>query len=315
MALERERLLRDVLKRPGQPATQPAAGGHRRPQAGPVAEGGRAAGEAAPGRGGLSRRAAASPRSRFTYNTADVWKALAQYLQQRWKETLGINVRLDNMEWKVFLKWKLRAGLDASAATCSAAAGSRTTRTRTTGTTCSGTRPRTRRSSTAAGSNAEYDALVPPRARRAGPGRAHGALRAGRGDPGPRLHPHPRLLRALRGAGEALRPELRSDPRDWGTRRSPRWRWRRSKMGRYLLRRVLLLIPIWLAVYTLTFGLMQLTPGGPWDREKPVPARYARRWTASTDSTSRSGSSTSTTSSAWSRASTSARRTAPARAP
>jgi oligopeptide transport system permease protein len=33
----------------------------------------------------------------------------------------------------------------------------------------------------------------------------------------------------------------------------------------------LLLIPTWLAVYTLTFGLMQLTPGGPWDREKPVP--------------------------------------------
>jgi ABC-type dipeptide/oligopeptide/nickel transport system permease component len=34
---------------------------------------------------------------------------------------------------------------------------------------------------------------------------------------------------------------------------------------------VLLLVPIWLAVYTLTFGLMQVTPGGPWDREKPVP--------------------------------------------
>ena len=42
-------------------------------------------------------------------------------------------------------------------------------------------------------------------------------------------------------------------------------------MGRYLLRRVLLLIPVWLAVYTLTFALMQATPGGPWDREKPVP--------------------------------------------
>jgi len=42
-------------------------------------------------------------------------------------------------------------------------------------------------------------------------------------------------------------------------------------VNRYLLRRVLLLIPLWLAVYTLTFGLMQLTPGGPWDREKPVP--------------------------------------------
>jgi ABC-type dipeptide/oligopeptide/nickel transport system permease component len=38
-----------------------------------------------------------------------------------------------------------------------------------------------------------------------------------------------------------------------------------------VLRRVLLLVPIWLAVYTLTFGLMQVTPGGPWDREKPVP--------------------------------------------
>src|SRR5579875_3350163 len=42
-------------------------------------------------------------------------------------------------------------------------------------------------------------------------------------------------------------------------------------MTGYLLRRVLLLIPIWLAVYTLTFALMQATPGGPWDREKPVP--------------------------------------------
>src|SRR5918912_4454927 len=42
-------------------------------------------------------------------------------------------------------------------------------------------------------------------------------------------------------------------------------------MAKYLLRRILLLVPIWLAVYTLTFVLMQLTPGGPWDREKPVP--------------------------------------------
>jgi len=42
-------------------------------------------------------------------------------------------------------------------------------------------------------------------------------------------------------------------------------------VSRYAVRRVLLLIPTWLAVYTLTFGLMQLTPGGPWDREKPVP--------------------------------------------
>lgn len=42
-------------------------------------------------------------------------------------------------------------------------------------------------------------------------------------------------------------------------------------MSGYVLRRLLLLLPIWLAVYTLTFTLYQLTPGGPWDRERPVP--------------------------------------------
>jgi len=42
-------------------------------------------------------------------------------------------------------------------------------------------------------------------------------------------------------------------------------------MTRYLLRRVLILLPVWLAAYTLTFTLYHLTPGGPWDREKPIP--------------------------------------------
>lgn len=42
-------------------------------------------------------------------------------------------------------------------------------------------------------------------------------------------------------------------------------------MSRYVLRRVLLLAPVLLAVYTLTFALYHLTPGGPWDRERPVP--------------------------------------------
>ena len=42
-------------------------------------------------------------------------------------------------------------------------------------------------------------------------------------------------------------------------------------MTRYLLRRLLLLLPVWLAVYSLTFTLYHLTPGGPWDRERPVP--------------------------------------------
>jgi oligopeptide transport system permease protein len=42
-------------------------------------------------------------------------------------------------------------------------------------------------------------------------------------------------------------------------------------MTAYILRRVLILLPVWLAAYTLTFALYHLTPGGPWDREKPIP--------------------------------------------
>jgi ABC-type dipeptide/oligopeptide/nickel transport system permease component len=43
-------------------------------------------------------------------------------------------------------------------------------------------------------------------------------------------------------------------------------------MSRYLIQRVLFLIPSLLAVYTITFFLMHATPGGPWDRTgRPLP--------------------------------------------
>ncbi|HET8630686.1 MAG TPA: ABC transporter permease [Thermomicrobiales bacterium] len=43
-------------------------------------------------------------------------------------------------------------------------------------------------------------------------------------------------------------------------------------MGTYIARRVLLVIPTILAVYTITFVLMHATPGGPWDdADKPLP--------------------------------------------
>jgi oligopeptide transport system permease protein len=42
-------------------------------------------------------------------------------------------------------------------------------------------------------------------------------------------------------------------------------------MGQYVIRRVVQLVPVLLAVYTLTFLLFQLTPGGPWSKEKPLP--------------------------------------------
>jgi oligopeptide transport system permease protein len=43
-------------------------------------------------------------------------------------------------------------------------------------------------------------------------------------------------------------------------------------MRTYLLRRLLMFIPIMLAVYTLVFFVMHATPGGPWDHtERPLP--------------------------------------------
>jgi len=43
-------------------------------------------------------------------------------------------------------------------------------------------------------------------------------------------------------------------------------------MRQYIIRRVLLLVPTLLVVYTITFVLMHATPGGPWDSggEKPI---------------------------------------------
>jgi oligopeptide transport system permease protein len=41
-------------------------------------------------------------------------------------------------------------------------------------------------------------------------------------------------------------------------------------MSRYIIRRVLWLIPVLLFVSAITFTLMHLTPGGPWDKEKAV---------------------------------------------
>src|SRR3954467_491537 len=46
----------------------------------------------------------------------------------------------------------------------------------------------------------------------------------------------------------------------------------------YVLRRILLLIPTLLAVYTLTFLLIHATPGGPWSQgDKPVPPLILKR--------------------------------------
>ncbi len=44
-------------------------------------------------------------------------------------------------------------------------------------------------------------------------------------------------------------------------------------MGPYLLRRLLWMVPVLLGVAIITFVLMHIIPGGPWDREKPLAAQ------------------------------------------
>jgi len=51
--------------------------------------------------------------------------------------------------------------------------------------------------------------------------------------------------------------------------------------GPYVIRRVLMLFPTLLAIYTLTFLLIHATPGSPWSQgEKPVPPRVLERLNA-----------------------------------
>ena len=43
-------------------------------------------------------------------------------------------------------------------------------------------------------------------------------------------------------------------------------------MIKYIIGRLLWIIPVLFVVTIITFGLMHAVPGGPWAREKPVPA-------------------------------------------
>ena len=43
-------------------------------------------------------------------------------------------------------------------------------------------------------------------------------------------------------------------------------------MSRYIIKRLLWIIPVLFAVSVITFTLMHAVPGGPWEREKPVSA-------------------------------------------
>lgn len=44
------------------------------------------------------------PEVTMLYNTSDMHKAIAEALQEMWKKNLGVNVKLTNQEWKVYLQ-------------------------------------------------------------------------------------------------------------------------------------------------------------------------------------------------------------------
>ena len=101
-ALDRRKILDDVLRRPGQPADglQPPGIAGRRPHVWPREDpeaARRLLAEAGfPGGSGF-------PELTFTYNNSAQWKLLADHLQQRWRETLGIRLRTEPREWSAFL--------------------------------------------------------------------------------------------------------------------------------------------------------------------------------------------------------------------
>ena len=104
-AIERRRLPEQVMRRLGTPAVglQPEGIAGRDPAIWPsegledarkkLAEAGFPDGKGFPG-------------ITFTYNSNPQWKLLAEYLQQRYKEALGITLKLDAMEWAAFMRWR-----------------------------------------------------------------------------------------------------------------------------------------------------------------------------------------------------------------
>ena len=111
LALDRERLVglvfegaerpsASLLPKPARSVAEPAA---TTPQAG-IDEARRLLAEA----GFLN--GAGFPTVRFTYHQTARWDRLAEYLQARWSEVLGVQVEIDVREWRDFLDFTVEPG-------------------------------------------------------------------------------------------------------------------------------------------------------------------------------------------------------------
>jgi oligopeptide transport system substrate-binding protein len=105
LSLDRRLILDAVMKRAGTPAQgiQPPGIIGRQPDAWPTEDVAKAqqllADAGYPNGQGF-------PEITLTYATNAEWRIFAEYAQARWKETLGINVRLESMEFASFLKFR-----------------------------------------------------------------------------------------------------------------------------------------------------------------------------------------------------------------
>ena len=105
MALNRRELLDDVIKQPGDPASgiQPEGILGRQPAAWPREDA--AAAQQLMADAGYPN-GLGFPEITLTFATSATTRLLAEYTQQRLKDVLGINVRLESMESAVFLRWR-----------------------------------------------------------------------------------------------------------------------------------------------------------------------------------------------------------------
>ena len=103
--IERDKVLRDVLKRVGAPAIALTPDGiigrdeSRWP--GEDVDAARAALADAGFPDGKE-----FPALSFAFNVSPQWTQLGEYLRQRYKDTLGIELKLEPMEWTAFMRWR-----------------------------------------------------------------------------------------------------------------------------------------------------------------------------------------------------------------
>jgi oligopeptide transport system substrate-binding protein len=105
LVIERERVLREVLKRVGTPAValvpDGIAGRDEARWPGEDVEFARSALADAGFPDGKDL-----PPISFAFNVSPQWSQLGEYLRQRYKDTLGVELKLEPMEWTAYMRWR-----------------------------------------------------------------------------------------------------------------------------------------------------------------------------------------------------------------